>query len=66
MVNAKKSLPKNRNGTFFRSALFHMKTRVCLKYFVNDCAPWFYKDYAQCDLLLKSLCTKLGFHLALT
>ena len=22
---------------FSRSALFHMKTRVCLKYFVNDC-----------------------------
>ena len=22
---------------FFRSALFHMKSRVCLKYFVNDC-----------------------------
>ena len=22
---------------FFLSRLFHMKTRVCLKYFVNDC-----------------------------
>ena len=21
----------------FRSALFHTKTRICLKYFINDC-----------------------------
>ena len=23
---------------FFRSVLFHMKIRVCLKYFVHDCS----------------------------
>ena len=28
---------ENRKSNFSRSALFHMKTRVCLKYFVNDC-----------------------------
>ena len=35
---------KNRKGkvlknklNFSHSALFHMKTRVCLKYVVNDC-----------------------------
>ena len=28
---------------FFRSALFHIKTRVCLKYFVHDCSlPCFF------------------------
>ena len=27
---------------FSRSALFHMKTRVCLKYFLNDC---FWKQF---------------------
>ena len=30
-----KNLLKNRNWTFPCSALFHMKTRVCLKYFGN-------------------------------
>ena len=27
---------KNQNWTFFRTDLFHMKTRVFLEYFVND------------------------------
>ena len=35
-VNASKKLLKNRYN-FSRSALFHMKTRVSLKYFVNGC-----------------------------
>ena len=30
------STNKNQKLNFSRSALFHMKTRVCLKYFVND------------------------------
>ena len=25
---------------FYRGALFHMKTRVTLKYFVTDCSSW--------------------------
>ena len=29
--------PEKQKLNFSRSALFHMKTRVCLKYFVNDC-----------------------------
>ena len=29
--------PENRNWNFSCSALFHMKTKVYLKYFVNDC-----------------------------
>ena len=32
---SKKLLKKKLN--FSRSPLFHMKTRVCLKFFVNDC-----------------------------
>ena len=28
---------KNRKLNFSCSALFHMKTRVCFKYFVHDC-----------------------------
>ena len=31
-----KNLVKNRNSTFFHSALYHTETRVCLKYFAND------------------------------
>ena len=30
-------IPEKRKLKFFRRALFHMKTKVCLKYFVNDC-----------------------------
>ena len=29
--------PEKWKLNFFRSALFHMKTRICLKYFVYDC-----------------------------
>ena len=29
--------PQKVKLNFSSSALFHMKTRVCLKYFVNDC-----------------------------
>ena len=32
---------------FFRSTLFHMKTRVSLKYFVNDC---FWKEFLTSNL----------------
>ena len=37
-----KTLEEKKN--FFRSALFHMKTIVSLRYLVNDCScPWFPK-----------------------
>ena len=36
-VSTSKNLLKNRNWTFSRSALFHINTRVFLKYFVPDC-----------------------------
>ena len=29
--------PEKQKLNFFRSALLHLKTRVCLKYFVHDC-----------------------------
>ena len=29
--------PEKQKSNFSGSALFHMKNRVCLKYFVNDC-----------------------------
>ena len=35
---------------FSRIALFHMKTRVCLKYFVNDCL---WKQFLASDLHLQ-------------
>ena len=28
--------PEKQKSNFSRNAIFHMKTRVCLKYFVND------------------------------
>ena len=34
-VSTSKNVLKNRNGS---SALFHIKPRVCLEYFVNDCS----------------------------
>ena len=36
-VITNKKLLKNRDLNFSRSALFHMETRVSLKYFVNGC-----------------------------
>ena len=36
-ASTSKNLLKDRDWTF---PAFHMKTRVCLKYFVNDCSPW--------------------------
>ena len=36
-VNTIKKTIEKQNSNFFRSALFHMKTRVSVKYFVNDC-----------------------------
>ena len=36
--NTSKSLLKNRNWPFSRSALFDMETRVCLTCFVHDCS----------------------------
>ena len=35
-VNTRKIVPKNRLN-FSHGTLFHMKTRVTLKYFVTDC-----------------------------
>ena len=37
-VNTSKNLLKYRNLNPYRSALFHMKTRVGLKCLVNDCS----------------------------
>ena len=36
-VNTNKKLLKSKIE-LFRSALFHVKASVCLKYFVNDCS----------------------------
>ena len=36
-VNTSKKLVEKQKLNFSRSALFHMKTRDKLKYFVNDC-----------------------------
>ena len=36
-VSTNKNLQQKQKFNFSRSALFHMKTRVYLKYFVNDC-----------------------------
>ena len=41
--------PKKQNLNFSHSTLFHMKTKVSLKYFVNDCRP---KDLFLQGLLL--------------
>ena len=52
-LNTRKKLFKSRILNFYHRALFHVKTRVSLKYFVNDCrltqicrAQWW------CSLLL--------------
>ena len=39
-VNSSKKVSKKQQLNFSCSVLFHMKTRVSFKYFVNDC--WFY------------------------
>ena len=36
---------------FFRSAICHMKTRVCLKYIFHDCRSW----HTQCACMIKSV-----------
>ena len=36
-VSVSKNLLKKQKLNFSRTTLFHMKARVCLKYFVNDC-----------------------------
>ena len=36
-VSTSKNLQKKQKLIFSRSVQFHMKTTVCLKYFVNDC-----------------------------
>ena len=38
-ASTSKNILKNRNRTLPRSALSQMKTRVCLKYVVNDLGP---------------------------
>ena len=35
--------PEKQKLSFSRSALFYIKTRVCLKYIVNDCSLVFLK-----------------------
>ena len=52
----KKTLEKQKLN-FSHSALFHMKTRVSLKYFVNDCfgKPPFDSNSPQIPLNLISL-----------
>ena len=37
LVSISKNLLKEQKLKASHSALFHMKARVCLKYFVNDC-----------------------------
>ena len=40
-VNIRKKSLQKQKLKFLRNVLFHMETRVSLKYFVNDC-PWKY------------------------
>ena len=44
-VNTSKRLLENRNATFPRSALFQMKIRVFLKYFVRSCSSIIIKNF---------------------
>ena len=44
---------KNSRKNFSRSALFRMKARVCLKYFVHDCIR---KEFFASKLAQASLC----------
>ena len=62
----------DKQTNFFRSALFHMKTRVSLKYFVNDCLWhkfWFltFRDHFKLNFAgnfgnSKSFHTVLTYH----
>ena len=40
---------KEKKLNFSRSTLFHMKTRLCLKYFVHDCSSFMYIDTSSND-----------------
>ena len=40
---------KEKKLNFSRSTLFHMKTRLCLKYFVHDCSSYMYIDTSGND-----------------
>ena len=37
-VHSKKKKVSKQKINFSHSPLFHMKTKICLKYFVNDCS----------------------------
>ena len=44
---------------FSRNALFHIKTRFCLKYFVHDCRNGHrYTRYKMCHSMAVIKCTK--------
>ena len=45
---------------FSRGALIHMKTRVCLKYFVNGCG--FYTGWASFQYGLRNSATYIPFY----
>ena len=46
-VSTSKNLLKKQKFNFSGSAQFHMKTRVCLKYFVNDCSLFEINTYSK-------------------
>ena len=50
------------------SALFHLKTGVSLKYFVNDCLwkPFFYSNSPQTPSNFENFCNSEVFHTVLT
>ena len=59
LVNTSKRLHENRKLNFSLSALFYMKTRVSLKYFVRGCSAFdlytfktTFREKSHCDVLL--------------
>ena len=51
-VSTSKNLLKKHKFSFSRSVLFHMKTKVGPKYFVNDCSSVFLWRNSSPQLLL--------------
>ena len=49
LANNSKKYPEKLNLHYSRSMVFHIKTRVCLKCFENDCRDYFRKTYQGLD-----------------
>ena len=59
-VSTCKNLPEKRKLNSTHSALFHMKTRVCLKYFTNDYRPTIRENSHLKCTHVKSFWSKIG------